>query len=245
MKTKNLFLTLVLVTGLTWMVGCGGDDSVGVATAEATEALSAKMPDTAELKERLGIDDAQAATLVAAMEELKEHMETRRASGETGPPEDGSHPLRDLLVTASDTLDAGQFAAFASLLTEIREEHRAERRAALPGSREGRGPRGDRGGPQARGPRGDGTHLVSFLTEILDLDEAQQAKLTGLHDDLRARMEEIRASGERPDREAMQSLRDEALAGFAATLSEDQAARFEALQGLVPGPGRHGRRARG
>lgn len=243
MKITNL-LVLMALLAMPLATGCGGDDSVGVATAEATEALTAKMPDRADLKERLGIDDDQAATLVAAMEELQEHMEARRASQETGPPEDGSHPLRDLLVVASDTLDTDQFAGFTAMLVEIREEHRAERQAANAERRQGRGQRGER--PQsARGPRGDGAVLTTFLTDILDLDEAQQAKLTELHDALRARMEEIRASGERPDREEMQALRDEALAGFAATLDEDQAARFEALQGLVPGPGRHGRRARG
>lgn len=83
---------------------------------------------------------------------------------------------------------------------------------------------------QSRGP--------AFFFEQLELTDAQQEQLKELHQELRAEMQSVRESGERPDPEAMRAIREAHFEKLESVLTEEQRARFEDLRAKFGAGGR-------
>ena len=91
---------------------------------------------------------------------------------------------------------------------------------------------------------------IDKLAILLDLDEYQQQQvesiLTAQREAAEAHRDEVRASAERPDFEAMQAYReqmhDETLANLGSVLTPTQLEKFKVLMEMAPqhGPRHHG-----
>lgn len=185
-----------------------------------------------EMAEELDLTHEQGSQAQAALEEHHEAMRalhTERVEGNLD-----RDTFRERALELRNELKAKLQGILDSSQLERMEERRAERQAQMAERREARLDRMVE-------------HRTGFLSRVLDLSDSQEQQvgeiIESAREDQRALTECLRAGEIEPEeaREQMGEIRDSTASAIRELLTPEQQVLFDALQDLVPGPGRWGR----
>lgn len=232
MKKHLTILTFVFIALA--LTACSDEQTNALATDEQSEssAVVSPLPSMAELSERLDLSESQVAELETAFQNLHEAMAARHG-GDASKAD--SYPMLDFIEVASSILTPEQFVAMASVADEHHEKIAAMHRAEKRGMHRQHGQQRRAAGPPSDADwqeRMEAHHArrMQTMTTVLELSDAQRTALEEVFASQRALHRQVTASGERPDKERMQAHHEALLQAIDEILSDEQSARFEALQ---------------